>query len=163
MIGMIVMTPTTRTTRRGGFTLAELTIVVLIIGILSAATMPKLLDSVDYFHVEAAAKRIKQDFEMARRHARSQGTAQSIEFDTNTSTYVMPNVPDINHSGSDYAVDLTGEPYGSLLYDVNFNGTETVTFDGYGVPDNPGTIEVEAGAYAQTITIEATTGRATIQ
>lgn len=162
VIGITVMKATNRYRRRG-FTLAELTIVVLIIGILSAASVPKLLNSVDFFHVEAAAKRIKQDLELARRRARSNSAAQAIAFDSSTSTYTLPNVQDLNHATSDYTVDLTRAPYASILYDVDFNNTETVTFDGYGVPDNGGTIEVEAGLYAQVITVEATTGKVTIQ
>ncbi|MBP88168.1 MAG: hypothetical protein CMJ64_15870 [Planctomycetaceae bacterium] len=140
-----------------------MTIVVLIIGILSVATVPRMMDSVEFFHAEAAAKRIKQDLEMARRRARSNSASQSVAFDTTTSTYTLPNVPDLDHPGSDYAVDLTRAPSASLLFSVDFNGTETSTFDGYGVPDNPGTIEVDAGTYAQTIVIEATTGKVTIQ
>ncbi|MEO8494724.1 MAG: type II secretion system protein [Planctomycetota bacterium] len=148
---------------RSGFSLPELTIVVLIIGILAVATVPKLFDSVDYFHADAAAKRIKQDLEMARRRARSKGTAQSVAFVSSTSTYSLPNVPDLDRSGANYAVDLTRAPYSCLLINVNFNGTETVTFDGYGVPNQPGKIGLKAGTYAQTITIEATTGKVTIQ
>lgn len=149
--------------QRSAFTLAEMTIVVLIIAIVSAASVPQLMDSVEFFHAEAAAKRIKQDLEMARRRARSNGASQAVQFDSATSTYVVPNVPDLDHPGSDYSVDLTRPPYIALLYSVDFNNTETVTFDGYGVPDNAGTIEVEAGNYSQTLTIEATTGKVTIQ
>ena len=148
---------------RRGVTLAELMIVVLIIGILSAATVPKFFDSVESFHVDAAAKRIKLDLEMGRRRARSNSTSQSVEFDTSTSTYTLPNVPDLNHADTDYWVDLTRAPYSSVLAFVDFNGTETVTFDGYGVPDHAGTIEIEVGNYLQTLTVEATTGKVTIQ
>ena len=162
-IGITVMTRTTRPKNRRGFTLAELMIVVLIMGILSAATVPKLLDSVAFYSVDAAAKRIKQDLELARRRARSKSVAQSVQFDSNTSTYVLPNVQHIDRSGATYSVNLTRAPYSSSLYSVNFNGSETVTFNGYGVPSSAGTIEVEAGTYAQTITVDATTGKVTIQ
>ncbi|MDA1049412.1 MAG: prepilin-type N-terminal cleavage/methylation domain-containing protein [Planctomycetota bacterium] len=146
-----------------GFTLAELVIVVLIIGILSAATVPKLLDSVELYHAEAAAKRIKIDIEMARRVAKSNSAAQLIDFDTVNHSYTLPGVPDLKHAGSNYTVDLTVAPYASSLAVVNFNGGDDVTFDGYGVPDNAGTIEVRAGSYRRIISVEATTGKVTIQ
>jgi type II secretory pathway pseudopilin PulG len=138
-------------------------IVVLIIGIMSAATVPQFMDSVQYFHAEAAAKRIKIDLELARRRAKSTSTSQLVDFDSTTHTYVLPNVPDLKHAGSNYTVDLTRAPYKSSLLLVDFDNTEEVTFDGYGVPDNAGSIEVKAGTYLWTISVEATTGKVTIQ
>ena len=152
-----------RSKRRAGFTLAELTIVALIIGIMSVATVPKFMDSVESFQVDAAAKRVKQDLEMARRRARSKGASQAVNFTIGTSTYTLPNVPDLNHPGQNYSVDLTRVPYASQLTTVNFSGSAAVTFDGYGVPSNAGTIVLQAGRYARTMTIEVTTGKVTIQ
>jgi len=148
---------------RRAFTLPELVIVVLIIAILSAAAVPNLMKSVELFHAEAAAKRIKVDLEMARGRARSTSASQLVDFDTTSHSYTIPNLPGLDHSSSDYTVDLTREPYGSLLTLVDFDGTEEVTFSGYGVPDNGGSIEVQAGTNVRTVLVESTTGKVTIQ
>ncbi len=155
---------TNRTTaRRAGFTLAELSIVVLIIGILSAVSVPQILESAYYFQAEAAAMRIKMDIEMARRHARRTSTAQPVVFDVSTNSYELTGIADLNRSSQDYTVFLQRAPNNATVYDANFSGFSDFTFNGFGQPSSGGAVIVESGGYTRTILLDAASGKVTVQ
>jgi Tfp pilus assembly protein FimT len=69
-----------RTRQRQGFTLADLMITVLILGILSAVTAPKMMNTMGRLQVEAAAKHVAADLRYARQLAKVHGTNQSVTF-----------------------------------------------------------------------------------
>ena len=61
-----------------------------------------------------------------------------------------------------YLVNLASDPFRASVK-VDFAGTAQVTFDGYGHPDNAGSIIVYAGKAVRTITVNAQSGNCTIQ
>ena len=161
------MTSTTGTDRnqsprRPAFTLVELVIVVLIIGIMTAAAVPEFGDSLQFNRVESAASRIAADLQMARNRARMASADQVVDFDAAAASYTMPGLPDLDHPGQDYTVNLAGSPYNVLLTYVDFNGVDLVTFNGSGIPDSAGEIDVESGGYLKTVVLDAS-GRVTSQ
>jgi hypothetical protein len=64
-----------------------------------------------------------------------------------------------------YLVSLSSAPYYSTLGTVSFGGAgaTSVTFNGYGVPDNAGTIVVRSGNVTRQISVDADTGIASVR
>jgi hypothetical protein len=46
---------------------------------------------------------------------------------------------------------------------ASFGGSEKVSFDGYGVPDNGGVIAVSCGTAMRTVNLDLETGLASVQ
>ncbi len=150
----------TRTSR--GFTLVEVVIVVLILGILAAVAAPRFAGALHRARAEEAAKRIQVDLGYAREKAISSSSPLTVSFTPLTDDYTIPVLADLNRPGRQYAVALNSSPYNAALVSATLGGDGDVQFDRYGIPDSGGTITVESGGYQQTVTVNADTGKATI-
>ena len=151
--------------RRRGLTMIELTVVVLIIGIITAVAAPRFAEAMVRYRADAAAKRVAADLNFARRIAKTSGKSQAVTFSLITNSYGLPGVTDLNHSSRTYSVDLTETGYPATLVSVSFgkSGMDTmVTFDRYGRPDAGGSVVVQSGSEQRTINLDAMTGKASI-
>lgn len=145
---------------RRAFTIFEMVVVLLIMGIFTAVTAPTFFDSMLFHRVESAARRVKADLELARTQARLTSSNQSITF--LSSTYTISNSKHLDKSGSAYYVDLTKQPYLLDSATANFSNVATVSFDGYGTPSSGGTVVLKAKLHTCTVTLDAITGNVTI-
>ena len=150
-----------RTSDRTGASLVELVIVVLIIGIMAAAAVPTFYSSLTFHRVETAARRLKADLERTRQTARLTSSSQSITFQNATSYSMSADVVDPDHPSETYAVDLSERPYELDSMTIDFDGDTSLTFDGYGIPSQGGTVVLSANGYTCTVTLDGTTGRVT--
>ncbi len=147
--------------RRAAFTIIELVVVGLIRGILAAAAAPAFVDSLLFYRVESAARRVKFDLELARQTARLTSTTQSMTF-TGLSYALSPAVAGLDNPNESYAVNLAVDPFELETVTANFSGTAAVSFDGFGKPSAGGTIVLRLKDHQCTVTLDATTGEVTI-
>jgi prepilin-type N-terminal cleavage/methylation domain-containing protein len=146
---------------RRAFTIVELVIVVLIMGIMAAVATPAFLDSLLFHRVESAALRVKADLELARHTARLTSTAQSVTF--TTSGYTLSNTTkSLDDPNAQYVVDLTAAPFELGSVKADFSGDLSIIFDGYGTPTSGGTVVLKTKSHQCTVTLDGTTGTVTI-
>jgi len=145
--------PNNMHSKRKAISFIELVIVVIIIGILAGVSIPRYGSFLATQRVESAARKIKMDLQFAKNRARISSSIRTIEFDVINNSYRILGMNDLNHKANEYQVFLDKPPYRATLVSVDFNATDKVTFDGYGVPDNNGTIVVQVGNNIETIYI----------
>ncbi len=154
-----------------GVTLVELTMVVLIIGILAMVAAPRHIGSLAHFRVEAAARRIAADLEWARQTARTTGVNQTVTFDREANTYTMATTPDPDHPMANLSVDLSRSAYSASLTGADFDGANQLTYDLNGRPlAGPalaplvnGQIIISSGSRQRTVVVDGATGHARIE
>jgi prepilin-type N-terminal cleavage/methylation domain-containing protein len=146
---------------RSAFSLTELAIVVMIIGVLAAVAVPTFFDSLLFHQVESAARRVKSDLELARQTARLTSTTQSLTF-TGGAYTLSSGIRSLDNPLDDYVVDLSAAPFYLERVTADFSGAGAVSFDGYGAPTSGGTIELQLKSLKCTITLDEVTGEVTI-
>jgi Tfp pilus assembly protein FimT len=146
--------------RLRAFSIFELVIVALIMSILAAVAAPKFYDSLLFHRVESAARRVKSDIELARTQARLTSASQTVTF--SGSTYTLANVKGLDKPNTVYTVNLKKDPFFLDSATASFSSLQTITFDGYGMPSSGGTVVLTAKSHQCTVTVDGTTGEATI-
>jgi len=166
--------------RRAGFTLAEILVVVVILGIAGAIIVPQI-SSRDDLKAAAAARMIMADLIYAQNLAITQQQNRYVLFDLDNRRYsvVAPDMTVLTHPVTKSAYTVTYGAGGqsglremSLVSAVftaqNGSTSAKIGFDELGTPlvylDGPtsvmtsGTIVVQTGRFRLNITIEAYTG-----
>ena len=182
----------TRSKTRGGFTLVEILMVVVIIGIASAIIIPQI-GTRDDMRATAAARTLVSDLVYAQSLAISSGSYVYIKFDTGSNRYTLLSTA--APSGGDVALThpITQSSYiqqfGSTTKDwqnvsiqsAALNGVSTdyrpeftLAFDEIGSPYvycydlndknelNDGSIVLKAGDFTKTVTVSPATGEITV-
>lgn len=143
-----------------GYTLFELIVVVTIIAAIAAIAIAPFARSLTIQRVDAAARRVAADLELAREQARRASADQSVTF-TLPDVYTLSGMGSMERSADAYQVNVGAEPYVVAITWAKFGGDGTVVFDGYGVPDSAGHVVVQSGSQTRTITLDAE-GRSSI-
>jgi len=158
------ISPSLQTPGRRAFSLVEMLLVLVIMAVMAAVAIPRFSSAEARHRVEAAARRVAADLDLARQRARAAGANRSVIFNPGAARYRLPGVahPDRPGSPDDYTVELGQAPYGAAITAVDFGGDAAIVFDGFGTPDSGGSVTIRVGRYAQTVTVDAGTGNATV-
>lgn len=148
-----------------GFTLVEIVIVIVVIGIAALLAIP-MMSSAASLQIRSAANMLAADLEYAKSMAISRGQNYSVVFDKDTDSYkiVDPLGNTIEHpvkKGFDYVVSFQNESRLNRvdITSADFGGTQTVTFDCLGSPvGSGGSVVLQADSTTKTITVEPVTG-----
>jgi len=155
----------------GGFTLIEVILVVLIIGIAAAVVVP-MASSASGMQLRAAVNMVAADIEYAKSMAISRGQRYSVVFNKTSETYQVVDQAGtvIAHpvkKGFNYVIDFRND--GRLdqveILDASFDATNKVTFDylgspynGSSTPLNSGVVTLQSGTMTRTVSVEPVTG-----
>ena len=145
-----------------GFTLVELLIVVLIIGIVAAIAIPNFGASNKIYNAEMAISRLANDLKFAASRARATGQPVRIDFLTSTDetfgSYTFDNVADPQRLSQTLAVTFGDPPYAARL-DV---APPTIVFDIYSYPDRDAVWTINLGQSSErSVAINQASGQVT--
>jgi prepilin-type N-terminal cleavage/methylation domain-containing protein len=145
------------------FTLAEITVVILIISVLAAVAMPRYALAEARYRVAMTEQRILADLALAQAVAKTTSAGQSVSFNIISNNYQLTGYagPLGGPAQSTYTVSLAADPYQATLVSASFNSAAQLTYNRFGQPSAGGTIVVQVGAYQKTITVDPNTGKAT--
>jgi len=149
--------------RYAAFSLIELAFVTAIIGITCAIVLPHWSNSIQNYQLALAAQRVAADLAWARSCANSSSSSVTVSFNPGAGSYQIQGVPNPDHTGQIYTVNLLGDPYHVTLTSAGFGGATTILFDGYGAPAQGGSVVLSSAGIQRTISLDAVTGRVTIQ
>jgi len=165
------------TVRRGAFTLVELLVVIIILGIATVIVVPMLANT-DDLKLNSATRQMVAALLYAQTNAIATQQTHQIVFDTAANSYeVQKKNPDpdntftiIKHpvEKTDYRIDFDTAPglKNVVVNAVDFDSTSTVRFDRMGAPYNgngnaltDGSVTIAVPDLSNTIIIEPVTGR----
>lgn len=158
-------------TRGAAFTVIEILIVVVLLGIAAMIVVP-MMSSAASMQIRSAANMIAVDLEYAKSMAISRGQVFSVVFDTATESYRIEDqsgsvIPHPVKKGFDYIIDFQNDTRLNRvdIVGANFDATNEVKFDYLGSPyngaDNPlnnGIVSLAAGGFTKTVAVEPVTG-----
>lgn len=120
-----------RATTRRAASLAELLIVVTIMGVLAALAAPRYASSVQLRRFQSAARRIYADVATARESARASSAPRTLRFSVAESSYLMLGSNALT-GGAPGSVELDEAPYGARITHADFAGATDLVIDGFG-------------------------------
>ncbi len=169
---------------RRAYTLIEVLVVVTVLGIAAALVVPSMA-SAGVLRIHGAVRTVISDITFAQSDALAYQTRRAIVFDTDMAVYSICEVngPTINPADDAlwvstgrshrYVVDLKRPEFGdAAITAANFDGSKVLVFDEMGGPvktplgDEPlaaGTITLVGSGATFTISVEAYTGRVTVE
>jgi len=160
-----------------GFTLAEVTIAIVILAVLALILAPKITDALARIRLNAAAQKLAADIRYTRELALSNHAVYGIEFNTVGNYYQLFSVSGGTktvitdpHKGVSMTIDydllpefggVTLSSTGNMCTDVSQCGTKEIRIDAFGNPKdrldvaftNNVTIVLQNGSFSRTVQV----------
>lgn len=147
---------------RRGFTLVELTVVLLIIGAIAGLALPAYGSAAARYRLQSAVHQLRTDLDRSAAYARASGTPVTVQFDTTNHVVTFVGMPAGTVGGPDLVLDLDSGSMQAEISSATFGAGTEYTISGFGVPSEGGTVTLRNGGAGATITVDATTGLASI-
>jgi prepilin-type N-terminal cleavage/methylation domain-containing protein len=145
-----------------GFTLLEVTMVIVIMVTIAAIAWPRYASSLARYRADMAARQIADDIERAATHAKATSRSVSIIFATDRNAYQSTELA-LSAASESGSVRLSRQIAGATLQRVSFEGSRTISFNGYGHSQTDGILLIQAGSEFRIIRFDHKTGQATIE
>jgi prepilin-type N-terminal cleavage/methylation domain-containing protein len=144
------------------FTLLELLVVLVIMAIVGAMVVP-LVSGMGAMEAMSAARIISTDLEYAQNVAITSQVPVTVQFNLGADSYGISNASGpLKHpiTHADYLVDLRSQhDFDRLdIVSASFAGSQSVTFDELGSPDNGGFVTVQGGPDVYRVDVSPVTG-----
>jgi prepilin-type N-terminal cleavage/methylation domain-containing protein len=143
--------------RQRAFSLTEMMIAVLIIAIMTSASVPRLLHRQDEWQVKAASFQLANDLRALANAATASSQSLDVQFLLANDRYIMPGTSDPSRPSLPYQVDLR-ERYGVDIVSTTLPTIPlpTLSFSGYGVPSSAVTILLARNNEQASVLVSAT-------
>ena len=155
---------------RQGVSFIELTISVMILGILAAIAMPVYSNSVLRYRADLSAQRVAQDINRAQGIARQSNSSRSISFNLSDHSYTISGLNSMDRVSQPYRVSLGELPYRTAFASLTTAAQPTtqltsvsVAFDRFGMPDRGISVLISAGVFQKRVVVAPTSGRVSVQ
>ena len=138
---------------RRAFSLIEVTLVILLLGIIAAVSTPRFASTLRVMRMKAAAQQLAAHVEYIRRVAANEGRSTTLVCDNTLSTY-SSNVDFPERIGETISVSIAETFDESISLVADFDSQTSMTFDYEGtphvggVPLVNGTVTLSAGSDA---------------
>ena len=103
------------------------------------------------------------DIALAQQRANNSSTSVTVSFNLASSSYQILGMPDLNQPAQTYTVSLAASPYSATLSAVSFGNGSSLTFNGFGMPQQGGSLRLGVADRQHTLTVDPSSGRVTIQ
>ncbi len=150
--------------KRTALTLVEVTIVILILGILAAVSIPRLSGSLQAARLSFAASALQVHLAHARSVAITSGRVVTVTFDNSSDSYASADVGFPDQPGSTLDVNVRSMFDPSIDLQANFDAGNTISFDiegaprVAGVPLNVGFVDLSVGEMSQRVRVHSGLG-----
>jgi prepilin-type N-terminal cleavage/methylation domain-containing protein len=144
------------------YSLLELIVVISLLAIVAAVGSVRYAEALSQHRARRSAEQVAADIQSARHAARGGLAGVSVSFDTVNERYTLAGVPHPHHKSGAYVVELSTGPLAAQLGTANFGGDGVLSFNTFGIPDSGGSVTIQCGSTAQTVTVVAGTGAVTI-
>ena len=166
-VAMIVMVGRGRgAPAHSGFTLLELSIVILLLGVLATAALPSFVTAYSQFKLEAAADAVATALVYAQNVAIQRQHTVEVTFDANNEEFELADVNDgvllLNPlTRKDYMVEFGATPMlaGVDIASAAFGDQSKVSFDYLGRLSSPGSVMLQYSEGTLWVTVSGVVGR----
>lgn len=149
--------------RPRAFTLIELVVVIVIMAIMAAVTIPRFASASNRYRVDAAVQQILADVNMTAAVANRASASRTISFDPDNDRYTLVGQASPSDPAQDWIIELGLEPFGVNLARVTFGADDDLPISGHGLLAESGELTVTAGRTARKLIFTQGSATATIE